>query len=180
VEVTAVSDSGYVFDHWKLDGIEVGSANPIDVTMDVNHTLHAVFKLVVPTYSLTITSTTGGMTNPSPGAYSYEEGTVVSVKANPSTDYVFDHWVLDGSNAGSDNLISVTMDKDYTLHAVFKEAPPPPPPVGGHATSIDNPHFLAPKIDLALGIGLASVLLAAMVATIILIRRRNETLKRER
>jgi len=169
VSVTAIPDLGY-FDHWELDGVYHGPANPIDVTMVVDHTLHAVFKALVPMYNLTITSTTGGSTNPSPGPHSYEEGTVVSVEASPSTGHVFDLWVLDGSNVSSDNLIFVTMDKDHTLHAIFAEAPSLP--VGGHAMPIDNSHLLAPKTGLVPGIGLAFVPPVAMAATIILIRCR--------
>ena len=131
------------------------------------------------TFTLTITSTSGGTTDPVPGNYSYEEGTIVSVTAIPESDYVLDHWELDGVNVGFDTSTSVTINKDHTLHAVFEEAPSPAPPVGGHAIPIDNSHFLAPKIDLIPGIGLASVLLAAMAVTIILIRRRNKTLRRE-
>ncbi len=50
-------------------------------------------------------------------------------------------------------------------------------PVGGHATPIDKHYLLAPKIDLVPGIGLVFVLLASIAVTIILIRRRNKTLK---
>ena len=42
--VEAFNNSGYVFDHWRLDDLNAGSANPINVTMDGNHTLVAVFK----------------------------------------------------------------------------------------------------------------------------------------
>lgn len=44
VSVEAFNNSGYVFDHWRLDDVSIGSANPINVTMDGNHTLVAVFK----------------------------------------------------------------------------------------------------------------------------------------
>lgn len=77
----------------------------------------------VPTYTLTITSTIGGTTDPSPGTYQYSQGTVVSVTAIPDEGYTFDHWELDGSNAGAINPISVTMDSDHTLNAIFTEAP---------------------------------------------------------
>ena len=43
VEVTAIPDTNYAFDHWELDGVNVGSVNPYSVLMDDNHTLHAVF-----------------------------------------------------------------------------------------------------------------------------------------
>jgi hypothetical protein len=44
VSVQAFNNSGYIFDHWELDGNKIGSDNPVSVTMDGNHTLHAAFK----------------------------------------------------------------------------------------------------------------------------------------
>ena len=175
VTVTATPFTDYVFDHWELDSESVGSDNPTNVTMNDDHTLEAVFTRI--TYTLTITTTTGGTTSPASGDHVYYSGTNVPVTATPQNGYQFDHWVLDGSNASSDNLLYVTMDEDHTLHAVFKEVPLPSPPVGGHAIPIDKTHFPYPKIDLIPGIDLAFVLLAAMAVTIILIRRRNKTLK---
>jgi len=43
VPVTAKADSNYVLDCWMLDGQNVGSSNPITVTMDKGHILTAVF-----------------------------------------------------------------------------------------------------------------------------------------
>ena len=162
--------------------VQVNSNETVDIELfDESNPGDIAFISIItpPTYTLTITSTSGGTTDPPPGAHSYEEGTVVNVTANPETSYVLDHWVLDGEDAGSDSLISVTMDKDHTLHAVFREASSPPPPVGGHAMPIDKPPLLVPKIALAPRIGIVSVLLVAMAATIILIRRRNNSSRRE-
>ncbi|GEM_PF-2610834 len=53
------------------------------------------------------------------GTLTYDEGTEVTVTASPNSGYRFDHWVLDGSNAGTDTSITVTMDGDHTLTAVF-------------------------------------------------------------
>lgn len=47
VTVTAIPDTGYQFDHWELDGV-VMTENPIDVTMDMDHTLYAVFSEIPP------------------------------------------------------------------------------------------------------------------------------------
>jgi hypothetical protein len=170
VSVTAIPDSTYIFDYWELDGVDVGSDNPISVTITANHTLHAVFKPVAY-HTLTITSTTGGTTNPSPGAYSYEKGTVVSVKANPDAGYVFAGWVMDFGYEVA-NPILVQMNQNHTLHAVFEEVTPPPP-VGGRAGPIDKSQLLTPKIDLTPRIGLGSILLGAIAATVILIRRKK-------
>jgi hypothetical protein len=45
VSVTASPYGGYVLDYWKLDMVNVGSANPYSVTMNQNHTLTAFFKI---------------------------------------------------------------------------------------------------------------------------------------
>jgi len=119
VSVEAVPDSCYVFDHWELDGLDVGSTNPYSVLMDDDHTLHAVFTQI--TYQLTITTTSGGMTDPVPGVYSHPCGSSVGVTAIPEAGYRLDHWVLDGSPAGSANPISVVMDDNHDLEAVFAE-----------------------------------------------------------
>jgi hypothetical protein len=44
VIVNATPNSGYTFDHWTLDTVNVGVTNPYTVTMDQNHTLEAFFK----------------------------------------------------------------------------------------------------------------------------------------
>jgi hypothetical protein len=121
MNVTAWPDTTYYLDHWELDGVNVGGANPINVTMDKDHALCAVFKLgPSPTfYTLNITLTAGGTTSPTPRTYIYSSGTVVNVAASPNTGYLFDHWELNGNNAGANNPMNVTMDEDYTLHAVF-------------------------------------------------------------
>ena len=48
VTVTAIPEEGYSFDHWELDGINIASANPVDILMDNNHTLLAVFVDDIP------------------------------------------------------------------------------------------------------------------------------------
>jgi hypothetical protein len=43
VPVNASAYAKYLFSHWELDGLNVGSANPYTITMNENHTLRAVF-----------------------------------------------------------------------------------------------------------------------------------------
>jgi len=78
----------------------------------------AIQLLLVPQYTLTISATAGGTTDPAPGSYVYDEGTEVTVTAIPDEFYEFDHWELDGA-VRSENPIDVLMDADHTLHAVF-------------------------------------------------------------
>ena len=67
-------------------------------------------------YSLTISSTIGGTTSPSPGTHSYSYGSSVTVTASAYPSYRFIHWVLDGKTKYG-NPITVTMDSDHTLKA---------------------------------------------------------------
>jgi hypothetical protein len=118
MNVTATPSLGYILDHWELDEINVGAPNPINVTMNVNHTLHAVF-LWLGICNLTVTTTAGGTTIPAPGIYSYNNGTMVNVTAIPDIGYIFDYWELDGVDVGSANPYLVPMDNNHTLHAIF-------------------------------------------------------------
>jgi parallel beta-helix repeat protein len=72
-----------------------------------------------PTYSLTITTTANGTTNPTTGTYFYSQGQSVPVQAIPDTGYALVHWELDGVNL-TENPINVIMDMAHTLHAVFR------------------------------------------------------------
>jgi len=82
-----------------------------------------------PKHTLTIKTTTGGTTEPTPGSYTYNEGTQVKVTAKPDSGYAFDYWLVDGSKS-TDNPVTITMNSNKTVEAHFKSAPPPPPPSG--------------------------------------------------
>jgi len=122
VPVTAYPSSGWILDHWELDGSNVGSANPYHVIMNNDHTLKAVFTQLLK--SLTIQVSGSGTTNPVPGTYQYSQGTNVQVTAYPSGSN-FDHWELDSVNVGSANPYTVTMNDNHVLKAVFTVPPPP-------------------------------------------------------
>jgi len=128
VYVTAYANSGYKFSKWVLNNVDAGTSNPIKLLMDKSYILNAEFITTggeppLPTsYTLSVTSTTGGTTSPS-GSITYSIGEVVTVTANPQSDYTFSKWLLDGVDAGSSNPFRVTMDKSHVLHAVFSPAP---------------------------------------------------------
>jgi hypothetical protein len=85
VTVNATSDPGYVFAHWKLDGVDVGSANPYNVLMNQPHVLEPVFTLIPSTLLCT-----------DPQAIQVTHGTSFSVDVNVQnvTDlYAFDVYV---------------------------------------------------------------------------------------
>ncbi len=73
-----------------------------------------------PTYTLSISSTQGGYTDPS-GSPQYQSGTYANVQAYANQGWSFAYWLLDGNNAGSNPSISVYMDTNHNLQAVFAE-----------------------------------------------------------
>jgi hypothetical protein len=75
------------------------------------------------TYTLTIATTTGGITNPAIGPHIYQGGTTVQVTAIPDPGFQLDHWELDGSYFGPANPYSVLVNQDHTLKAFFKPVP---------------------------------------------------------
>jgi len=44
VQATAIPSNGYIFDHWELNGTNVGTATTYTVTMNANYVLKAFFK----------------------------------------------------------------------------------------------------------------------------------------
>ena len=123
VTITANPQSGCVLDHWQLDGQPAGSNPTIIATMNQFHTLQANFRPALY-YDLTISAGSGGSTTPPPGTYEdIQEGTPVTVTANPNSGYVFDHWELDYQPAGSNPTIIVTMNSNHNLQAYFAVAP---------------------------------------------------------
>ena len=135
VVVSASPSTGWVLDHWLLDGVDVGSSSSYTVTMNTDHTLKAVF-IQKTIYSLFvgvdgdkgIGGTILGETDPPMGTYSCVEGSVMTVQAielvGGSGNGVFEYWLLDGVNVGSASSITVTMDSDHTLIAMFTIAGP--------------------------------------------------------
>lgn len=51
--------SGYQFDHWEQDGVNLGNANPITIVVEANSVVTIVLVAVAPppTYTLSVQST---------------------------------------------------------------------------------------------------------------------------
>jgi|GEM_PF-1160747 parallel beta-helix repeat protein len=115
--VTAIPDTGYILNNWKLDNSTFGSANPATILMDTNHTLQPMF--VQANCTLIINGATGGNTSLPPGTYTYIAGQTVNVSATADNGYAFSYWMLDGSEAGSANPLAISMSANHTLAPVF-------------------------------------------------------------
>ena len=119
VSVTALPDSGYRFSEWTGD-VPSGHEedNPLIITMDADKSIEANF---IRQYTLTTAAGTGGTIDPSPGSYTYDTGTQVTVTATANTGYQFSSWSGDAS--GITNPITITMDEDKSITANFTQIP---------------------------------------------------------
>jgi len=69
---------------------------------------------------LTITVDGSGTTDPSPGVYSHQYGDEIKIDAIPDPTWILDHWSLDGVDIGSDDPLTLVIQLNQTLTAVFK------------------------------------------------------------
>ncbi|HXX87974.1 MAG TPA: hypothetical protein VEH86_05965 [Candidatus Acidoferrum sp.] len=124
--VTAIPDSGYEFDHWVMgSGNYFGDQNPLNLTMNWNFTIQAIFENTTSgTRTLIIWSNSNGTTDPPPGTYTYDYGENVTVTAIPQNGTYFGGWMMDQASGGMSNPITVTMDRSHTLGPNFVPNPP--------------------------------------------------------
>ena len=114
VTLTATPSGNWLFDHWTGDAS--GSQNPLSLTINGPHNVQAVF-LPIPTYALQTSVTGSGSISVDPPTGPYLSNSVVTLTANGSLDWPFDHWTGDAS--GSLNPLSVTMNGPRNVQAVF-------------------------------------------------------------
>jgi parallel beta-helix repeat protein len=118
VQVTAIPTIDYDFDHWELDTINVGSANPYIVLMNNNHTLKAVFTYsprpplsvsisppsasILMGQSVTFTSTVSGGYTP----YNYQW----YINGNPILGATTDVWTFTPTTTGNFRIYLTVTD----------------------------------------------------------------------
>lgn len=94
---------------------------------------------------LTIGVQGNGTTNPAPGNYRRRINSRVTVRAIPGKNARLDHWELDGINLGANPRLTVLMNTDHTLYAIFTGVAPPPEKVNVNI-SIMGPGKTTPGI----------------------------------
>ncbi len=116
--ILAAPANHWTFNHWIVNGAEAGSTNPLSGSMTTNMTVQAVFSKIIRT--LTVQPPSGeGTTTPAPGAHTVNEAEQFQVQAFAAENWVFDHWVVNGTAAGSKNPYQGSTNTNATIQAVF-------------------------------------------------------------
>ena len=130
VSLNATPDSGYQFVRWTGDVYTVDNvrASETIITMNGHYSITADFEVLPPVqYRLNIIGPAhGSITTPGEGRFFlYEEGTVVSLVAEPDSGYEFVRWTGDVDTIVNVNAASttITMNGDYYISAHFREIP---------------------------------------------------------
>lgn len=123
VELTATPAQGWSFDHWEGD--TAGIDNPLQITLVSNMSIKAIFKINSFSYALKIIGP--GVVNESiVQTKSYDYGTTMRLTAIPNiyNDAFFMGW--EGDVSGSEEDITVNINKDTEIIARFAKKPTPP------------------------------------------------------
>ena len=83
---------------------------PVDVDNSMNQLYNFTLTVVAPEGS--------GSNTLGTGSHTYIQGTIVHVEATPDHNWVFSHWLLDGTKEYS-NPITIVMNATYYLKPVF-------------------------------------------------------------
>jgi len=125
VALLAEPDTGYEFVNWTGDVGTVANVNEASttITMNADYSIQANFGEIGVTYTLTISSTTGGsVTEPVEAISTHDSGTVVNLLAVADTGYQFANWTGDTADIANINVASttITMNGNYTITANFE------------------------------------------------------------
>jgi len=128
VPLSATPAGGWAFSSWTGD--TSGSNPSTQVTMDGNKKVTATFTQIPPNqHALTVNTSGQGSVTLDPAGGVYNEGTTVTLTANPASGWEFSGW--SGALTGSTNPTTVAMDADKSVTATFTEIPLPPGGGGG-------------------------------------------------
>lgn len=135
ITLAANPASGYTFIGWTVvspSAITLSDVGSSTATFTMpNEAVEIRANYTVSTYSLTVTSGSGGSVTPS-GTSSAMVGTPVTATASAHSGYTFERWEATGTSVSNTAAISFNMpDNDVTLNAVFRY-------VGGGSSSGDN------------------------------------------
>ena len=117
VNLEAIPEEGWEFVEWTGD--YGGEDEVITITMDEDKEVTAVFE-EIPAYELTVEIEGAGEVEVDPEEDEYEEGTDVTLTADADEHWYFAEWT--GDYEGEDEEITITMDEDKDITAVFEES----------------------------------------------------------
>lgn len=146
VQVTAIPDTNFQFDHWELDSANVGTANPYSVLMNLDHTLNAVFVPATTGPSVTISPMTASIHIGEPLPFtSIVTGGVAPfsyqwyLDGAPFSGATSNTWTWTPTHASTHTVyLKVTDSNGASAQSTPATITVSPTPVGGYSIALPN------------------------------------------
>lgn len=123
VQLTATSGVGWAFKEWQGDVPANSTDASLALTMTDNKEVTAIFE-ERPEYALAVNVTGQGNVDKLPALASYTENMTVTLTATPDEGWLFKSWSGDIPTVVVSPVLTLTMDSDKVISALFEEAPP--------------------------------------------------------
>ena len=143
VELEAISNEGFTFKDWE--GSVSSVDNPLEFRLTEDTDLVANFEKKKYPLIINVLGEGDVAETVIKTKTDYEHGTVVQLKANPDSTWVFNRW--EGGATGEDDTIELTVTSEMNVTAVFEEGTVDycvPIKLDGyaHKSSGDSVHFM--------------------------------------
>ncbi|MFN2396804.1 MAG: MBG domain-containing protein, partial [Bacteroidales bacterium] len=120
VTLTASADEEWIFQHWLING-NIITSNPYNLEITEDVIVQAVFNETLSEYLLTINVSGEGAVDVNGNEYTqpmvFAEGSQVTLEAIGDLGFYFVEWEDDLT--GDENPVTITMDDNKTITAVF-------------------------------------------------------------
>ena len=114
----ATANAGYVFECWKINGLQISTDNPYVATISANTEVEVCFRQA-ETVTVSATVVKGGsveVSNPNP-----LEGTEVILTATANAGFQFESWSLNGEVVSTENPYTITARGNAEYVATFTD-----------------------------------------------------------
>jgi len=118
VQLNAIADPGWEFDQWG--GALSGSTNPETLTIWGPTSVIAYF-IPIAQYTLDLYIMGSGTVDKNPNQATYTLGQDVTLTANPSIGWSFDHWAGDLTGSANPDIITITGNMMVTAYFVEEQ-----------------------------------------------------------
>lgn len=120
VTLTAIANTGYIFNHWEENGVSIGT-NPTLIlqNLSVNHDITGFFEQSSTSFTISVSPNpaNGGTVT---GSGNFQQGTNDTLRATPAQDFKFDKWTENGTTIGTTpELILTNIQANRTIVGHF-------------------------------------------------------------
>ncbi len=175
VPVGAIPSSGYMFDHWELDGVNKGQFTPYSVYMNGDHILRAFFRTIPAQLAITITPASSSIQLGQSVAFGSSASGGVSpytyqwcLDAGPVSGATSSGWIFVPLTQGTYRVcLKVTDSASNQVQSLVATVVVTVTPVGGYSVLTSTKHPVSPTFFCI------ALLVLTLMGIVLVKRKRN-------